>query len=441
MKTKTKSSKKHLYISMALCFVIVAVSTLLIFTKVKYRDGFEQNSLTGLAVNDNVQLKAEVVDSFSNSKELHFREMPITYGLDINTAIYGKKAQIDDYEIERVKWAMDIIEKSTDGVVKFQEISDIDNANIKIHGVKDIQCGKSEDGNFLIEGAAAPVNFSENILEQSEVWYCAKSHILLEEGMEASDLSEETLLLNSKSSWRDGVCENFPIVEVHEILHALGFGHTYTDSSDIMYPIDFKIQNCQSNKINEKIVSCLKNIYSNGGMGDCSDVDTFPFEEDKSRNVTDFKWNSLPVTYSVDNCIPRQINNLRVGVKIIEKYIGYDLFELVEPGQANLNFDCEKSVNDTLLNWETDLWDTTAYFPAAQPEYYFDDNGKIKEVEINLFGQGRDCGGIEMHELLHGIGLRKHYGRWMEYERSICSEDGVIDKESINKVKEIYSLK
>lgn len=96
--------------------------------------------------------------------------------------------------------------------------------------------------------------------------------------------------------------------------------------------------------------------------------------------------------------------------------------------------------SDVTLNWETDFWTTTEYFPAAQPYYYFDENNSIDKVELILFGQDRKCGGIELHELLHAAGLRYHEGYWMNYERGVCFHDGPIDTESLEIIKELYNL-
>ena len=132
--------------------------------------------------------------------------------------------------------------------------------------------------------------------------------------------------------------------------------------------------------------------------------------------------------------------NLQKAKKVIEKYVGYDIYKFLENGDAQINFYCGLSFDDVLLNKETDFWDTTSYFPSAQP--YFDfEKEKIKEVKIILFAQDRMCGGIEVHELLHGAGLREHYSAWMEQETEMCDTNTlVIGRESIDKIKELYGL-
>ena len=154
--------------------------------------------------------------------------------------------------------------------------------------------------------------------------------------------------------------------------------------------------------------------------------------------ILNFKWNNLPVSYSINNCGENQKKNIFSAEKILEDYAGYDLYEYQE-GKAQVNFYCQDSFSDVLLNSETDLWTTTDYFPAAQPEYYFEGE-KPKEVKITFFAQNRECGGIELHEMLHGLGLRNHYGVWMLNEREVCRRDGTIDKESAEKLKALYGL-
>jgi hypothetical protein len=166
----------------------------------------------------------------------------------------------------------------------------------------------------------------------------------------------------------------------------------------------------------------------------------YPWPEEESIN--DFKWDSLPVTYSASYCNERQVWNIQKAEKIIEDYTGYNLYEFKDMEKGQINFNCHDSFYDVLLNYETDFWDTTIYFPASQPYFYFNDNQDIKEVEIILFAQNRTCGGIETHELLHGIGLRNHYGPWMKFETELCDLDTlVLSNESKEKIKEIYSLK
>ena len=83
----------------------------------------------------------------------------------------------------------------------------------------------------------------------------------------------------------------FPLTEVHELLHVLGFSHSIEETelpkdnwgypkndinyiSDVLYP--YKVCLNQTN-INDRYSSCLQYIYSNGLTGNCSDV-RFMFE-------------------------------------------------------------------------------------------------------------------------------------------------------------------
>ena len=125
--------------------------------------------------------------------------------------------------------------------------------------------------------------------------------------------------------------------------------------------------------------------------------------------------------------------------RILEENAQSDLYEFQETGKSQISFYCKDSFDDVLFNEHTDFWTTTNYFPASQPEYYFE-NDKIKNVKITFFAQDRECGGIELHEMLHGLGLINHYGYWMLKERQVCAKDGATDRESIKELKKIYNL-
>ncbi|MBS3072485.1 hypothetical protein J4477_01465, partial [Candidatus Pacearchaeota archaeon] len=232
----------------------------------------------------------------------------------------------------------------------------------------------------------------------------------------------------------------FPLVEIHEIIHVFGLGHIYDDNKKIMYPILFRIKSCEIDSIDENTNNCLKNIYSDNKLeGNCSDLEMYPWPEE-NYFLDDFKWDKLPVTYSISNCVDKQKNYLQKAERILENFSGYELYEFsLDEENSQVNFYCANSTDESLLNFEADSWSESNYFVAAQPNFVFEDE-TIKKVKITLFSQNKECGGIELHELLHGLGLRNHYGYWMFYEESLCLDDGVIDRESISKIKEIYGL-
>lgn len=431
MKNKSENLKiKKKYVIFALIMLVIFI---LIVTYLFFYEGVAQkNEKEQTDIN-----KTEINDKFPNVKEVHFSDMPITYSLNISTK-YGlsERDNTDSYKRERIKWALGLIENETDQRVQFKEVEESENPNIVIYGVPDISCYDENESYDGREGFAGP-NVSNNQILNSQVVFCANSYVI---GELTAEEEIEVGESNIGFSWYYGACEDFPLVEIHEILHAFGFGHVYDSNKKIMYPIIFRIKSCEVNSIDEKTILCLKYLYSNEEIkGDCNDLNMYPWENATEEEIKDFKWDSLPVTYSVSGCIERQKYNLQLAEKLLEKFTDHDLLKLVGDGYGQINFYCQTVSDEVLLNWETDLWTTTNYFPAAQPEYYFE-NEKINEVKIRLFGQNRSCGGIELHELLHGLGLRNHYGRWMFYEREVCSEDGTIDRESINALKELYEL-
>ena len=404
-------------------------------------------SLIGYSVlGENIsKLEERTINTPKSTGEFYFDNGQITYALDIDATDYttdGTKKANDEYEKERIRWALRIIENSTDNLIQFKEVEIYENPNIMIYG----RPPKETENNdrFITEGSAGPTEILDNKILKSEViLYASKSggyrgetNTFVKDGY----LWESTEYdLIETISWEADACKEFPQTELHEILHALGFDHVYDDSYSIMAPIKHKIQSCKVKEIDKEIASCLKYIYSNGEIGEgCSNLNMYPWPEE--QNITDFKWGNIPVSYSVFDCNEKQKWNLQKAEKVLEKYVGHNLYEFKENENSQVNFYCHNSFDDVLLNEDTDFWDTTVYFPSAQPYYNFE-NDKIKEVKILLFAEDRDCGGIEIHELLHGIGLRNRYGSWMKSETELCNTNVmIIDRKSIDKVKEIYGL-
>ena len=397
------------------------------------------------------EIKDNTSDSLINNSqssgvnELHWEHMPITYFLDINTLYYdsyGKQQRANDkYEEKQVRLALSIIENPTENLVKFEEVQNEEDADLVIYGMPP---DESSDDRLITEGKAGPTELSENKIAKAGVILYATKYSIITQNVNTSVRDgwiweSRDYNLVDKIGWEVTDCKDFPQVEIHEILHAFGFGHVLNNSHSVMAPVKHPIQTCKVKEIDKEIVSCLKHTYSNAERGEgCSGINMYPWKEE--TEPVDFKWDTLPITYAVHECKDVQKWNLQKAEKVIEKYVDHDIYKFQENGDAQINFYCGLSFDDVLLNKETDFWDTTVYFPSAQP--YFDfENDKIKEVKIILFAQDRTCGGIEVHELLHGTGLREHYGTWMEQETEMCdTKTLVIGRESINKIKELYGL-
>jgi len=376
-----------------------------------------------------------------NSEYIRFKEMPIKYYIKIDTSSYKTKIPVDDeYEKEIVRRAIKIIENSTDKIIKFIEVKEPERADLLIYGLPP---NPYSDDRLIMEGNAGPTEISEGIISKAEIilyasklsFYQQNTDYFIRDGWIWKSTEYNAI---DKIGWQVGdKCGYFPQTEIHEILHTFGFGHNFNNSYSVMAPILHPVQTCKNKEIDKEIISCLKYIYTGGKiLGNCSSLNLYPWEEEKEPE--DFRWDSLPVSYSLHNCSETQKWNLQKAEKIIEKYAEKNIYLYKENEPAQINFYCDLTFNDVLLNKETDFWDTTNYFPSAQPVYYYK-NENIGEVRVYLFAQDRACGGIEVHELLHSIGLRSHYGPWMKQETEMCDLNTMlIDRKSINKLKEIY---
>jgi len=84
--------------------------------------------------------------------------------------------------------------------------------------------------------------------------------------------------------WEDEViCESFPTLEIHEILHVFGFDHVDNNQSimsegfdELTIDEDGDFQDYACQEIDIEIIDCLKNIYSNGASGvGCENLSSF----------------------------------------------------------------------------------------------------------------------------------------------------------------------
>lgn len=354
----------------------------------------------------------------------HYNHTNISYYLEVNTVSQNPINPLkymrgnDDYEVERIKWALEIVENASNNLIDFHETNIESSADMIIRGY-------SNDSFWFagIQGFGGPQAVdASNAINQSEV------HLF----------PDYSVYYDVDLSWSKDDCPDFPLVEVHEILHAFGFAHVTTDRLSVMAPIEHKIQSCDIKHIDSGVANCLQYIYSRGAQGgSCEKYSFFPWE---NETLTDFNWTSLPLSYSIFNCPEKQSVNIRKAEAFLEKHTGNDLFYLNSNDfiPSQINFYCNVSSEDIVLNAETDYWNTGVYFPAAQPSFNFI-NGTISDVKIILFGEDRACGGIEVHEFLHGLGFREHNSDWLLYETSLCSSNVLlIDKEIIRKINQTY---
>jgi hypothetical protein len=129
-------------------------------------------------------------------------------------------------KINKLKEAFSIIESGT-GIITFRETTSQENADI------DVGCSErafEEEKNSFVAGEGGPTKW----LNLSLYPVILKGKIIL---------------------YRDSEC-NYPVVELHELLHVFGFEHV-SDESKLMYPyVDCK------QKIDEETLSIIKRLYS-----------------------------------------------------------------------------------------------------------------------------------------------------------------------------------
>lgn len=368
-----------------------------------------QAQITGRAVLDTPDVKF-----LSPNEYPSFDAMPLTYSLEITGA------HDDEYEKARIRQAFALIEDATDGAVRFKETTE--NAQIRI--TSHIPAVQGTSYEVRAEGDTYPHVDEYNQIQGADITFYPQYYSYWD--------GDE---MRSELSWKQISCDEFPLTEVHEILHVLGFGHTL-DSKSIMAPMKNAIQSCTSREIDPSIVSCLKGIYGSGTSSACAGFDMFPWEAE--RQTQNIAWQHTPITYTARECSSRQQTLLRFAETRIENELEFDLYAWSD-ANPRVVFQCNRSIDSVVLNEEVDYWDTGVYFPAAQP-FYETTQDKLSKITIILFSDTRNCGGIEMHEFLHAAGIRNHPSIWTQHETHLCGSTVKIqDETSIKTLKEMYS--
>ncbi len=184
-----------------------------------------------------VEIKPLVnVDSFSNVTYPHWDHMPLTYWID---------PTCDPRLINLMKLAFEKIKNETGGLVHY----------VPANETPDIQI------------YCAPANYSSSSFSQ-----VVEDTGCLMESNHSDIISHAEITIYGQGF----VCDTgYPSVEVHELLHTLGFVHSPHENS-IMYPFtaDSSAQ-CKITHIDSQYISCLRNTYSNGKIpGNCYNIDT-----------------------------------------------------------------------------------------------------------------------------------------------------------------------
>jgi len=182
---------------------------------------FSNNILTGQAV---VPLEKEyngLVKKYDDLSEPQWDHMPLSYRFvdgDANSSGFCSGEKRD-----KIRRAFEMIRKKSEGEVFFVET----NFDADI----DVLCSE--------------INFSEFVVAEGEANYDFVGY----------EITSGVLNFYDVVDWnRDSECLD---LELHEILHVLGFGHD-EDERSIMY---FKNNGICKNKVDENIVSELMRIY------------------------------------------------------------------------------------------------------------------------------------------------------------------------------------
>lgn len=167
---------------------------------------------------------AGVEDSFSSAEGLHWTHMPVTY------SIYNE-AECGNYEVRKISRAFDAISSATGGKVHFEKV--------KAEGDIVFRCSFIEGCYELvtdIDEDAGLVYRYERICEHDKGIAATR---ILGNRILGAEIEMFGLAGFSETSGKGtsgfyiGSCGH-PTTEIHEILHAFGYGHS-DDSKSIMY--------------------------------------------------------------------------------------------------------------------------------------------------------------------------------------------------------------
>ncbi|MBT4165807.1 hypothetical protein HOE04_02095 [archaeon] len=376
-------------------------------------------------------------DSFSKVNEMHWREMPITYSLNISSlGIYSESSQSwyrdgisRNKQVKRIKEALNIIEEETEGLITFKEVSETENPKLKIQGLYDSNGTYQNYDGWEVLGVGGITDFNKNKINTGEVIFFS----------------------NYLGSY-NGKCLDFPQTEIHEILHTFGFRHVYDTPNQIMFPLKISIQTCKIKEIDADTINCLKHIYSNGEIkGDCSNLNIYPYDleyevelkkEEEILEKKNYLWNNYPVTYSILGCEDYATDNIKNAIKEIEINALKEL--LIYEGDkesSNLKFYCKKyeNISKESFSYETDFWlDGT---PAINQEYVLEDN-KIIGANISLFYYEKclseskyKFSEVSLMAVLRALGLREEEFLLGKGSNSVYCSGGDIRNLLISKIK------
>lgn len=169
---------------------------------------------------------SDINDQFDYTNYPHFSHMPISYYMEENCV---------GTEPERIKWGFNILSEQTNNILIFIE-SNNNSADIKITCYPNQKIEAEDDETIITLGLGG---------------YSHIGNVITEGTLEFFSVRE-----NSYPS----SCMYFPSLEIHEILHVLGFDHNFEDPNSIMAP-EIEEDYCQD-EIDKDILFTLRKIYS-----------------------------------------------------------------------------------------------------------------------------------------------------------------------------------
>lgn len=167
-------------------------------------------------------ISQQIQDNFSNSSDLHWTHMPITYS-------FSNISSCGQVESNYIIWGFNQIQGETNNTISFKQIEY--NGDIIVNCKHDLIANETQ-GTFQL-GDAQITNLSDNKIVNAELNFF--------------------IIPGSTSS---GSCSVYPTVEIHEILHTFGFVHT-----DAPYNIMNPVMNFCPTHLNENILNKLLSTY------------------------------------------------------------------------------------------------------------------------------------------------------------------------------------
>ena len=207
----------------ALILIILILSVLNLF--LAFRKPVFEVDFTNIKQHSEYDFQGYTInDSFSHSERLHWTHMPLSY------IIYN----CSDYQTRRILRALEAIENETNKSVLFRNNTD-NETDINIVCNKDYKPSEESKG-YMTIGESGYWTYKDfpNIIAKAEINFYG--------------ISENTY---------SGGCIAYPDAEVHELLHAFGYGHT-EDRWSIMYPSSVECIRSIDDDITEDLIETYK---------------------------------------------------------------------------------------------------------------------------------------------------------------------------------------